>query len=103
MYGVGMSFMTDQESQEIQDAVLLKYVRLKMRFDLAQERLNQTATHLEELARVLRSTNRTGFLFTSRPWLNDAALSQMIDDVNSAGKDFGEIRDTAIKLAVPIP
>lgn len=95
--------MTEQESEETKDALLLECIKRKMNLDLAKERLNQTAIQLEAVARAIREGVSADYDFTPRPWLKSEALARIIGDVEIAQMHFSDVYASAVKLGIPIP
>ena len=97
------SEMTEQESQETKDALLLECVKRKTNLDIARERLNQTARQLESVAARLRTGVPDGYLFDSFTWLKTEVLTGIIGDVATAQIGFSDVYNSAVKIGIPLP
>jgi len=95
--------MTEQESQETKDALLLECVKRKTNLDIARERLNQTARQLESVAARLRTGVPDGYLFDSFTWLKTEVLTGIIGDVATAQIGFSDVYNSAVKIGIPLP
>jgi hypothetical protein len=94
--------MTEQETQQVKDTALARCIRFKRNVNLANEALNQTADAMESVARVLRSPQRSGFVFDSRAWLNPEALYRLIVEADKAQEDYADAQMVAASLGEAI-
>jgi len=66
-------------------------------------RLNQAASQLEELTKILLSHTASSRDFLSRPCLEELAFSQLIADVFEAEQKLAEVRAIVAELGISLP
>lgn len=94
--------MTEQETQQVKDTALARCIRLKRNASVASEALNQAADALEAVARVLRSPQRSDFVFEAKAWLNAEHLYRLIKEADKAQQDYADAQEIAASLGEAI-
>ena len=95
--------MTGHATHESTAAVLLRCEELKSHLEATKGQLNQAASQLEELTRILVTEKPSSFDLVSRPWLDELVFGQLIEDVLDAERRLAEARTVAAEIGVPLP
>ena len=95
--------MTGQDAQETKTTALLRYEELQVRLDHTKAKLNEAAVQLEELTKILLSHHAGSLEGLSRPWLEELAVAQVIDDLSQAEQKLAAVRTLAAELGIPLP
>jgi hypothetical protein len=92
-----------EQTRENRKAILLRCEELQSDLKSTKDRLNQAASQLEELTKILLERRSGSHEILARPWLKDLAISQLIEDVLEAERRLVDARASAAKLGIPIP
>jgi len=92
-----------QEIQETRTTILLRLEELQSHLEITKERLNQAASQLEELTKILLVRQSGSHEFLARPWLKELALGQLLEDVLAAEHRLAEARASAARLGIGLP
>jgi len=92
-----------QELQETRASVLLRCEELQSYLEITKERLNQAAGQLRELTKILLARNSEAGEPWSRPWLEELAVGQLVEDVQDAERRLAHVRTAAIGLGIELP
>src|ERR1700761_2336630 len=98
--------MAAQALHEIQEAratVLLRCEELKTHLDDTKQRLDQAANQLEQLSKIMLPPGPSPQAEPSRPWLQELAVGQIIDDMTHAERKLAEVRAVAAEIGIPLP
>ncbi len=90
--------MTGQTPQKPKALVSLQSAELEHRLETTKERLNQAASQLVELARMLLVPHPAGLTANDRYLFNQLVLTQMVSDVQDAARELHKARDLATHL-----
>ncbi len=91
-----------QEIQETRATILLRCEELQSYLEVTKARLNQAASQLEELTKILLSENSPPRKRLGRPWLEELVIGQLVDDVMEAEQKLSEVRAVAAELGIPL-
>ncbi|HEX4287146.1 MAG TPA: hypothetical protein VHZ28_18780 [Terracidiphilus sp.] len=92
-----------QETQETRATILLRCEELQSYLGTTKERLNQAASQLEELTKILLVRQPESPELLSRPWLEELVIGQLIDDVRDAESKLADVRSSAAELGIQLP
>ena len=92
------------EIHETRAAILLRCEELQSYLEITKDRLRQAALQLEELTKVLLPQQHHGSREAlARPWLEELAIGQLVDDVLEAERKLGAVRARAAELGISLP
>jgi len=89
--------------EESQTPILYRCEELQLHLENTKERLNQAASQLEELTRLLLERRPGSCELLARPWLRELAIGQLVEDVLEAERRLVEARATAARLGISMP
>ena len=91
------------EIQETRATVLLRCEELQTHLDDTKQRLDQAANQLEQLTKIMLPPGSSPQAQSSRPWLEELAVGQLIDDMTQAERKLAEVRAVAAEIGIPLP
>lgn len=97
--------MTEKNVQEIQDAALGQYTRLKQTLAAAEQRLRSVTATMSAVASQLSRRDAeelVTFAFEGNDWLNVGVIQALAKDVVKAKQEMGNAREKAVNLGVAI-
>jgi hypothetical protein len=93
--------MTGLDTQQTNTAVLLRCAEIDSNLQETKERLDQAATQLAELARVMLAREPYGARTEARSWFQELWLSELLADVEDAERRLVDARRIADRLSDP--